>query len=89
MSRSLAAMVGGAIGALAFLMIVIWFLWYCIFHRRILANRSSETGSSDPPTTGTNSPEFLLRFNKFEIYRISFLIVFPFLVDLFLFWNEQ
>ncbi|EHA8590566.1 putative Receptor-like protein kinase THESEUS 1 [Cocos nucifera] len=51
MSRSLAAMVGGAIGALAFLMIVIWFLWYCIFHRRILANRSSETGSSDPPTT--------------------------------------
>ncbi|XP_010921753.1 probable serine/threonine-protein kinase At1g01540 [Elaeis guineensis] len=50
MSRSLAAMVGGAIGALAFLVIVTWFLWFCIFHRRILANRSSETGSSDPPT---------------------------------------
>ncbi|XP_038980549.1 proline-rich receptor-like protein kinase PERK8 isoform X2 [Phoenix dactylifera] len=50
MSRLLAAMVGGAIGALAFLVIVIWFLWFCILHRRTCANRSSETGSSDPPT---------------------------------------
>lgn len=51
MSPLLAAIVGGLIGATSLLMIVVWFLWFCISHRRFLSNRNSETASSDPPTT--------------------------------------
>ncbi|XP_017699436.1 probable serine/threonine-protein kinase At1g01540 [Phoenix dactylifera] len=50
MPTLLAAIVGGLIGAIASLVIVVWFLWFCILHRRFPSNRNSETGSSDPPT---------------------------------------
>ncbi|XP_064989387.1 putative serine/threonine-protein kinase isoform X1 [Musa acuminata AAA Group] len=45
-----AAVVGGAAGGLAFLVIVIGFLWFYFLHCRTPANKSSETGSSDPST---------------------------------------
>ncbi|XP_057538495.1 receptor-like protein kinase THESEUS 1 [Amaranthus tricolor] len=47
MSRPLAAIVGGAAGAVAFLGIVVILFWFCIFHSRS-ASRTSETGSSEP-----------------------------------------
>ncbi|URD78221.1 STYKc [Musa troglodytarum] len=46
----LKAVVGGAAGGLAFLVIVIGFLWFYFLHCRTPANKSSETGSSDPST---------------------------------------
>ncbi|XP_019458862.1 PREDICTED: putative serine/threonine-protein kinase isoform X1 [Lupinus angustifolius] len=47
MSISLAAILGGAAGAVALVGIVIILIWYCLSHRRS-ASRTSETGSSDP-----------------------------------------
>ncbi|CAO2823468.1 unnamed protein product [Amaranthus hypochondriacus] len=47
MSRPLAAIVGGAAGAVAFLGIVVILFWFCLFHRKS-ASRTSETGSSEP-----------------------------------------
>ena len=52
MSNLVAAVVGGAAGGLAFLVIVIGFLWFYFLHCRTPANKSSETGSSDPSTLG-------------------------------------
>lgn len=51
MSRTLAAIVGGAAGAVALVGIVIVILWFCIFHKRSIS-RTSETGSSDPSIQG-------------------------------------
>lgn len=51
MSRPLAAIVGGAAGAVAFVGIVVVLIWYCLFHSRS-ASRTSETGSSEPSYQG-------------------------------------
>nr|XP_018685507.1 PREDICTED: probable serine/threonine-protein kinase At1g01540 isoform X3 [Musa acuminata subsp. malaccensis] len=48
MSSSIAAIVGAAAGGLALLAIIIGFLWFYILCCRTPANKSSETGSSDP-----------------------------------------
>ncbi|URE29139.1 STYKc [Musa troglodytarum] len=48
MSSSIAAIVGAAAGGLALLVIIIGFLWFYILCCRTPANKSSETGSSDP-----------------------------------------
>ncbi|KAL2532390.1 Protein kinase superfamily protein [Abeliophyllum distichum] len=47
MSRTLAAILGGAAGAVALAGILVIILWYCLFHSRSVS-RTSETGSSDP-----------------------------------------
>ncbi|KAE9599597.1 hypothetical protein Lal_00021283 [Lupinus albus] len=47
MSISLAAILGGAAGAVALVGIGIILIWYCLSHNRS-ASRTSETGSSDP-----------------------------------------
>uniref|UniRef100_A0A5B6YH84 non-specific serine/threonine protein kinase n=1 Tax=Davidia involucrata TaxID=16924 RepID=A0A5B6YH84_DAVIN len=47
MSRSLAAILGGAAGAMALVGIIIIIIWFCLSHNRSVS-RTSETGSSDP-----------------------------------------
>ncbi|GLT73478.1 hypothetical protein SLA2020_453350 [Shorea laevis] len=47
MSGHLAAIIGGAAGALALVGIVIFFIWFCLSHKRSVS-RTSETGSSEP-----------------------------------------
>ncbi|GAB2283998.1 hypothetical protein Dimus_018479 [Dionaea muscipula] len=47
MSRTLAAILGGAAGAVALVVIAVILLWFCLFHHRCIS-RNSETGSSDP-----------------------------------------
>lgn len=54
MSVSLAAAIGAAVGALAFIALLVFLLWFCIFRRKNLS-RTSETGSSDPSTQGIKS----------------------------------
>ncbi|TQE02720.1 hypothetical protein C1H46_011693 [Malus baccata] len=49
MPKPSAAIVGGgAAGALAFLAVVIAFVWFCRNHCKSFSNKNSETGSSDP-----------------------------------------
>ncbi|ERN16937.1 proline-rich receptor-like protein kinase PERK3 [Amborella trichopoda] len=48
MSKSLAAIIGGAAGFVAFVLIVLGCFWFFFLHRKSSANRNSETGSSDP-----------------------------------------
>lgn len=52
MSKSNAAIVGGAIGMLAFSAIVIVLVWFCKTQCKNLSNKNSETGSSDPSALG-------------------------------------
>ncbi|KAM7509331.1 hypothetical protein LguiA_019784 [Lonicera macranthoides] len=47
MSRTLAAILGGAAGAVALVGVVIVIIWLCLFHNRSVS-RTSDTGSSDP-----------------------------------------
>ncbi|XP_059640798.1 nodulation receptor kinase [Cornus florida] len=47
MSRTLAAILGGAAGAVALVGIIIIIIWFCLSHNRSVS-RTSETGSSDP-----------------------------------------
>lgn len=47
MSRTLAAILGGAAGAVVLLAIVIAIIWFYLFHGRSVS-RNSDTGSSDP-----------------------------------------
>lgn len=47
MSRTLAAIVGGAAGAAALLGVVIFVTWFFLCNNRSVS-RTSETGSSDP-----------------------------------------
>ncbi|KAK4603082.1 hypothetical protein RGQ29_011889 [Quercus rubra] len=47
MSGHLAAIIGAAAGAVALVGIVIFFIWFCLSHKRSVS-RTSETGSSDP-----------------------------------------
>ena len=51
MSRTLAAILGGAAGAVALVGIVILITWFCLSHNRSVS-RTSETGSSDPSVQG-------------------------------------
>ncbi|GAA0157428.1 transmembrane signal receptor [Lithospermum erythrorhizon] len=48
MSSSLAAVVGGVGAGLIFLVIIIVLLWFCIKRIKMLSNKNSESGSSDP-----------------------------------------
>ncbi|KAL5541815.1 hypothetical protein UlMin_009525 [Ulmus minor] len=48
MSKSTAAIVGGAAGVIAFVVMVIGLVWFCKFYSKRSSNRNSETGSSDP-----------------------------------------
>ncbi|KAL9241827.1 hypothetical protein vseg_015891 [Gypsophila vaccaria] len=54
MSRTLAAIVGGAAGAAALVVIAVILVWFCKFYRR-RGLRNSETGSSDPSYQEKNS----------------------------------
>lgn len=51
MSRTLAAILGGAAGAVALVGVVIVIIWLCLFHNRSVS-RTSDTGSSDPSVQG-------------------------------------
>ncbi|KAL3829428.1 hypothetical protein ACJIZ3_018230 [Penstemon smallii] len=73
MSRTLAAIIGGAAGAVALVGILIIIIWYCLFHRNN-ASRTSETGSSDPSVqVGRNvGIEFTLRdTRRFKMEELS------------------
>ncbi|KAK8566066.1 hypothetical protein V6N12_059606 [Hibiscus sabdariffa] len=50
-SMNLAAILGGAAGAVALVVIVGLLIWFCLFRKRGLS-RTSETGSSDPSVQG-------------------------------------
>lgn len=47
MSGTLAAIVGGAAGAVLLVGIIVLLIWFCLSHRRSVS-RTSDTGSSDP-----------------------------------------
>ncbi|XP_077229481.1 putative leucine-rich repeat receptor-like protein kinase At5g49770 isoform X2 [Tasmannia lanceolata] len=47
MSSSLAAIIGGAAGAITLLGIIVLSIWFCLFRNRSIS-RNSENGSSDP-----------------------------------------
>ncbi|KAK3003265.1 hypothetical protein RJ639_018877 [Escallonia herrerae] len=49
-TRPLAAIVGGAGGSLALLVIVIGFVWFWLCHCKKYSNKNSDTNSSDPST---------------------------------------
>lgn len=51
MSRTLAAILGGAAGAVALVGILAITIWYCVCRGRNVS-RTSETGSSDPSVQG-------------------------------------
>ncbi|XP_060194499.1 probable leucine-rich repeat receptor-like protein kinase At5g49770 isoform X2 [Lycium barbarum] len=73
MSRTLAAIVGGAAGAVALVVIVLVILCFCIFHKRTIS-RTSETGSSDPSVQvgKTAGVELTLRdARRFRIEELS------------------
>ncbi|KAL3813944.1 hypothetical protein ACJIZ3_015212 [Penstemon smallii] len=73
MSTTLAAILGGAAGAVALVGILIIIIWYCFHHGRT-TSRTSETGSSDPsvPVGGTVGIEFSTRDAKrFEMEELS------------------
>ncbi|XP_031255817.1 probable serine/threonine-protein kinase PBL28 isoform X2 [Pistacia vera] len=53
MSATLAAIIGGAAGAVALVGIVIFLIWFCLYHKRSVS-RNSETGSSDQSVQGRN-----------------------------------
>lgn len=62
MSSSLAAILGGAAGAVALVWIAIILIWFCLF-RRTSVSRTSETGSSDP-SQGKKTSEMSLLCRK-------------------------
>ncbi|PHU27818.1 hypothetical protein BC332_06150 [Capsicum chinense] len=73
MSRTLAAILGGAAGAVALVGILILVLWFCIFRTRS-TSRTSETASSDPSVqVGKNAGvELSLRdARRFHIEELS------------------
>ncbi|XP_015971135.1 putative serine/threonine-protein kinase isoform X1 [Arachis duranensis] len=72
MSSSLAALLGGAAGAVALAGIVIILIWFCIFRKRSVS-RTSETGSSDPSQVGRHGTiELSIRdTRRFEMEELS------------------
>ncbi|XP_073019143.1 proline-rich receptor-like protein kinase PERK1 [Primulina eburnea] len=72
MSRTLAAILGGAAGAVALVGILLIILWYCLLHGSGVS-RTSETGSSDPSVQVGRATgiEFTLRdARRFEIEEL-------------------
>ncbi|MBA0802077.1 hypothetical protein Gohar_012406 [Gossypium harknessii] len=72
MSTNLAAILGGAAGAVAFVGIVGLLIWFCLFHKRGVS-RTSETGSSDPSVQGRHiGVQLSLReARRFELRELS------------------
>ncbi|CAN4082226.1 unnamed protein product [Withania somnifera] len=73
MSRTLAAIVGGAAGVVALVGILLIILWFCIFHKRSIST-TSDTASSDPSLqVGKNAAvELTLRdARRFHIEELS------------------
>ncbi|TYH99554.1 hypothetical protein ES332_A11G074800v1 [Gossypium tomentosum] len=72
MSRNLAAILGGAAGAVALVGIVGLLIWFCLFHKRGVS-RTSETGSSDPSVQGRHiGVQLSLReARRFELRELS------------------
>ncbi|XWS30583.1 hypothetical protein CRYUN_Cryun24cG0131400 [Craigia yunnanensis] len=72
MSRTLAAILGGAAGAVALVGIVGLLLWFFLFHKRGVL-RTSETGSSDPSVQGRHlGVELSVReARRFELRELS------------------
>lgn len=72
MSTPLAAIIGGAAGAVAFILILVVIIWFCFF-RNASASRTSETGSSDPSLqVGRPGVEMTFREAKqFSIEELS------------------
>ncbi|XP_010556328.1 PREDICTED: proline-rich receptor-like protein kinase PERK1 isoform X2 [Tarenaya hassleriana] len=72
MSTTLAAAIGGAAGALAFVALLILLLWFCLFRRQNVS-RTSETASSDPSIQERNvAIELSLReARRFEMEELA------------------
>nr|GEW35832.1 nodulation receptor kinase [Tanacetum cinerariifolium] len=72
MSRALAAIVGGAAGAVALVGVVILVTWFFLCNNRSVS-RTSETGSSDPSQVGRpQGVELVVReTRRFEIEELS------------------
>lgn len=75
MSRTLAAVIGGAAGAVALLGVVILVTWFLLCNNRSVS-RTSETGSSDPSQGGGGGRpagvELVIReTRRFEIEELS------------------
>lgn len=72
MSRALAAIVGGAAGAVALVGVVILVTWFFLCNNRSVS-RTSETGSSDPSQVGRPpGVELVVReTRRFEIEELS------------------
>ncbi|KAI5651014.1 hypothetical protein M9H77_37019 [Catharanthus roseus] len=73
MSKTLAAILGGAAGAVAFVGVLVIIIWFCFFHARSVS-RTSETGSSDPSVQfgRTAGVELALRdARRFDIEELS------------------
>ncbi|XP_030539554.1 putative serine/threonine-protein kinase isoform X1 [Rhodamnia argentea] len=72
MSRPLAAILGGAVGAVALVGIVILIIWFCLCRRSV--SRTSETGSSDPSVRSGRHVGFemsLREARRFEMEELS------------------
>ncbi|KAG8656066.1 probable serine/threonine-protein kinase PBL28 isoform X2 [Manihot esculenta] len=72
MSKTLAAIVGGAAGVVALVGIVIFLIWFCLSHR-MSVSRTSETGSSEPSQGGRQlGVELSIReARRFEMEELS------------------
>ncbi|XP_040961652.1 putative serine/threonine-protein kinase isoform X1 [Gossypium hirsutum] len=72
MSTNLAAILGGAAGAVALVGIVGLLIWFCLFHKRGVS-RTSETGSSDPSVQGRHIGVqlSLQEARRFELRELS------------------
>ncbi|XP_039042730.1 putative serine/threonine-protein kinase isoform X2 [Hibiscus syriacus] len=72
MSRNLAAILGGAAGAVALVVIVGLLVWFCLFHKRGVS-RTSETGSSEPSVQGRHiGVQLSLReARRFDLQELS------------------
>ena len=63
--------IGGAAGAIAFIVVVIGLVWFCKFHWQKFTNKNLDTGSSDPSALGE-----LLFWDKLSTTHIVFIFLF-------------
>ncbi|XP_057997368.1 proline-rich receptor-like protein kinase PERK10 isoform X3 [Hevea brasiliensis] len=72
MSRTLAAILGGAAGVVALVGMVIFLIWFCLSHKKSVS-RTSETGSSEPSQGGRHvGVELSIReARRFEMEELS------------------
>jgi len=70
MSGNLAAIIGGAAGAVALVGIVIFFIWFCLSHKTSVS-RTSETGSSDPSIQGNFYSIYIYFFKGFKRDKLN------------------